>query len=303
MLWQDIEHLVPYRHQWHVEVVVDGCRLVRPDGDLLRRRVALALPTLDGYDHEDLDDAVAGFLRLSARHLVIQGRARYEVYYRDVENTPSRRRRRSGPAVPEGEDERSIALALLTEGTYWHLPGVYWQRVPAMASDQSARSSWLPARSVATFQLPWRQRHMVGRAVRAMHVADRTSPTATRLVSRAQQERLPYDISEHERQHRTALAKATAPIGYTVRELITTDRTSPYQMYRWLRFRAFQVELRDRVMAQLNAVLADLSDALGARIQLALDGVLTAEQVRALEDDLRLGTRPTLEILTQVLEG
>ncbi|MFI7208950.1 hypothetical protein [Micromonospora aurantiaca (nom. illeg.)] len=301
MLADDLEHLVPFNRDagWRVDLTLDGVEVAGPLAEDLRRRLALALPSHDYYGDDTLEDALAGFLRLTASHMVIHGRARFEAYHQPIE-LPEAYDGEPSETDPSQPERLNLGLALLDDGRVRHLPGLYWQ---AVTTSEGRVTGWVkvPRRSVVTFQLPSGRRRQIRRILRTVLTADRAAPTAhavdfLRLG-------LPYSVAEHSRRHRTVLARVMAPLGYAARGLLTEETTTPYQVFRDIRFRAFQIEVRDSIMDQLNRALAEVSYLFGGQVGLHFNGVTTAGQVQELLEDLETGRRPMAEISRRALLG
>lgn len=107
-----------------------------------------------------------------------------------------------------------------------------------------------------------------------------------------------FDVGEHIRLRDLQKLQATAPIGWTAKDLYKSERRlNEYAYYeRELRFLHFRTSLRMQAESGLVAVLQEASAALDFSVELYADGLVTPEQVDRKLDEFRAGNLPFAQV-------
>lgn len=307
MFWQDVEHLLPFSHDgdWRVVVTSEGKPIASEREKQFRAHLTVALSRATGmghhYPHRSLEEAIDSFLGFVSQNLVVHGRIRFEVCYLPVTDLPEEY---VDLLTPKGEpapvEEQVALLVPLDEGSLRRFFNVYTQSTRGFPAGVATHRRILPVRSVLVFRPPAFYRFPLRRAVRALRVDAKTSPIQ---MLEAQHRGHSYEAKRHDNDQRLALAQATARIGYTIRDYVLKDPTDPYRAYRQLRFRAFQVALRDNILGQLNTFLSNAGHIFGGSFLVQLEGCITAAEVKQLEEELVAGTTKTIDIFRRALRG
>jgi len=309
MFWQDVEHLLPFSHDgdWRVVVTSEGQPIADDLENQFRTQLTVALSRaswpVHHYPRQGLEEALDSFLGFVSQHMVVHGRIRFEVCYVQVTDLPEEyvdALAETGGPTPV---QQAALLIPLDEGSFRRFFKVYSQSAGRNATGSATVRRVLPVRSVLVFRPPASYRSHLRRAVRALRVDAKTSPLGIQMLEKAQQRGFSYEVKRHNDDQRLALAQATARIGYTIRDSVLKDPTDPYRTYRQLRFRAFQVALRDNIIDDLNTFLANASHMFGGSFRLQLDGCITAAEVKQLENELIAGTTQTHDIFRRALRG
>lgn len=259
---------------------------ITPTNSDLEEKLSAALDiSRQAYNHHDLGSALSEFLRLTMFELCLNGRVVFEIAYL----------RKKPDAPKDGFD-----LIHLKEQQLFRVFGHWYQFVPSdIAQEQNVpQRIHLPAENLAVFTLPGHLKRMVSKTMTALSaVSDHRWHD---LATKAHSEQLPYDFSTHERSMRLALAEAVKEIGWTARGSFSDKVTNYYSIRQDLRFKLFLLEVREALLAQLNALLKCAGRALGWSAQLSISGMTTRSALERALDQLASGKKPFTEIMDEI---
>lgn len=233
----------------------------------------------------DLGSALSQFLRLTMVELCIARRAVFEIAY----------------LRPNPEEPRDgFHLVHVNPRQIVHRWGRWHQIVPPDVAREKKVAEKIPisCENIAAFTLP---RHLARPVASAMDALSALSDHRwLDLALQAQNQQLPYDFSAHARSMRIALAESVREIGWAARGSFNDKVTSYYSLRQHLRFKLFVVEIREALLAQLNAVLQRIGSVLGWSAQLSISALPTRSSLEEALAQLASGEKPFTEILNAV---
>ena len=235
--------------------------------------------------HGDLEDALAEFLRLTMVELCLAPRATFEIVY---------------VRPKAGEPPARFELFHINPRQIVERRGHLVQVVPPeIARERDVEEMiLLPAENLAVFTLPYELARPVAAAMPTL--AALSDHRWHLLALEAQKQGLPYEFSVHERSMQLALAEAVRDIGWTARGSFNEKVFNYYWLRQELRFKLFELAVREALVAQLNTVLQRVGSALGWSAQLSLTGLPSRAELERALDQLASGSMPFTKILDSV---
>jgi len=277
LLHQDLQFVIPYTMN----------RAGGPQIQITGPDAHRAAPLIErGLSREDwvpsISDSVCEFVRSTAQHLVIGGAVTYEIDYLYPQDAPS------GPPA-------EFRLELVPPGTLSHHGREPIQYVPAAFGGPRDKTGLtyveLDRATLVTFRLDPVDEAPVRKMVRFLRAASAAQGAEDQLVEQSMRRGTAYSFADYHRELGELVAEVTEPIGWNARELFQEDRLAPYEVWRQLRFTGFKIRLRDLIMEQLNAALAQAGSRLGFQAAIELSGLPTLQDVEDAKGDLRTGRR------------
>lgn len=114
---------------------------------------------------------------------------------------------------------------------------------------------------------------------------------------------IPYDFKSHERSLHLALAEAVRPIGWTARGTFHGSVLSYYWIQMSLVFHKFKIELREAMLASLNAGLVQIGKKMGFTGELQITGLPTIYHVDDALKKLNAGNLAYTEVMAGLDQG
>lgn len=274
MLYQDCTLLLPLRGKYKIEV------LPQADDELMK---ILATAIGHGDPHDWLDHALGDFLRECAFGMVFGGSTSYEIEYL---------------TKPSTSEEVSFRFRRIDYGTHIRRRGKDVQYLPARiaAEFDLPRFVDLDPASLVVFRLNRSRQREILRCTRFLHEAKDWHRQISALSEKARTG-VPYDFSSHQEMMDLSLARATRPMGWDARGTFKKHQLEPYWVDRQIRFHAFRIELRDRILQVLNDALRTVGGRLGFEAEIVLRGVPTPEDVHSAQEELERGGGSLYRIL------
>jgi hypothetical protein len=271
---------------------IDNHVLVIPETEHTKRLVMEGLRDYrDSYS--SLGTAVAKWFRLCAREILTEGRAIYEIGYllRKIDDKPIGFRML--PLYSQDIVRRSGEL-------FQHIAaGSGSEEFTIKEGYRSLREQYIPLSPdrIVFFELSRAYHRSWSRILRAIKLLDRTDPTGM-LMLRLQSPELaniPFDWELARVTHERAVGAATRTVGWNGRAIVSVQR-GYYYMVRLLRLQRFAIQLRDKILSDLNEGLCRAGKTIGCELQVSLSGVKTEADVDAAEARLAAGNTPFAEI-------
>jgi len=259
---------------------------VSPTNVDLERMLSTALDiSRQRYHRSELASSLSEFLRLTMVELCLARRAVFEIVYLRPK---------------AGEPRSGFELLHINSRQLFQRWGRWYQNVPAEIAQerQVEEQIALPSETVAVFTLPERWGRSVASAMEVLSVLSDYRWHGLALA--AQDSQLPYDFSIHERSMRIALAEAVRDIGWTARGSLNDKVTNYYSLRQDLQFQLFQLEVREALLAQLNAVLQRAGSVLGWSAQLSIKGLPDRSTIEQAMAQLAAGAKPFTEVMDSV---
>ena len=274
-----------------------GYKLELKDGD--HHAEELVAKGLSPHQHgTSLTTAVADWLRGSAEVVLRSGLDAYELGYwiHNVERKPVGFR----------------LIRLETEYLIWKRKRVF-QRVPqgslldrlspfeGRKAQDSDELREIEADRIALFKAPSVLQKRSWKALRDLayiggkHSAQNLMPDLSDSGGRD----VPFDFSEFHKSQNEALAAATRALGWNGRGLWDRALSSYHSVYRYLRFRRAQMDLRNCLLASLQETIQRAGRRIGFDGTLNLSGLTTTEDLDKAEHHLRAGDTPLTSIIGQ----
>jgi hypothetical protein len=200
---------------------------------------------------------------------------------------------------------RCFSLVSIPPGSVHRAFGLAFQWVPRSVREVYREPALirLPAESLLTFSPPSR---LGARACRGLIAGLRQlsalAPPSVREETRMGHDSSSFDWTRYHQTQCVALGALTQSIGWNARGSFQESMLEPYFLHRELRFRRFQIELRDSILDKLNEGLRRIGHVLGFSAQLEVCGLPTVDDVDAAERDLVEGRKPFREALA-ILQG
>jgi hypothetical protein len=233
-----------------------------------------------------LSEALSDFLHMCVQTVCAHGEAFYEIVY-------------CGSKSDKPEDFLLVPIVpelmeRTANGWRLHIPE------GAIARQERTDEAYeIPAENIVHFQLPIPIRAKWLKFLEALVVLGRQSSDALAFMDPKAQKPFPYDLTEHLRSHRVALAQITGSIGWSGRRLATEDMLEFYELSRLIRFEGFRIQLRDALLAQLNEGLRKAGKKLGFEAQIVVHGVPQLQDILNAQRELAEGTVATFKELIE----
>lgn len=274
-----------------------GYKLEFKDGD--HHAEELVAKGLSPHQHgTSLTTAAADWLRGSAEVVLRSGLDAYELGYwvHNVERKPVGFR----------------LIRLEAKYLIWKRKRVF-QRVPQGAlldrlspfEDRMAQDSdeirEIEADRIALFKAPSVLQKQIWKALRDLayigekHSAQDLMPDLSDISSRD----VPFDFSQFYKSQKEALAAATRALGWNGRGLWDRALSSYHSVYRYLRFRRAQMNLRNCLLASLEETIQRAGRRIGFDGTLKVSGLMTMEDLDKAERHLRDGDTPLTSIISR----
>ncbi len=257
----------------------------------LQERVASAMAT----DRDPLSSAVAERVNQTGAVIVAHGRAVYELAYYKRDLTPV------GFILlyldPRFvEEKRGAFVQRVPRGT--QLPRDSIQEAPTVLEQDEVR----PLAADRVFTIGWPSEYRKGpRWLRRLSWLGGTRYPSFLVdnLTRPQGSRVPFDFDALREAHDRALGAVTAGLGWNARGSFDKMQTSYYFCLRDLRFRRFQVVLRDRIVRGLNEALTRAGRILGFDARLSVEGLPTVADIDRAERMLAEGKLSYKDLLNR----
>jgi len=123
------------------------------------------------------------------------------------------------------------------------------------------------------------------------------------LLSQAASGDTTLDLSEHLKQKGDIVNRAMSPIGWDVRRLYSGNQLESFQSWRQLKFLRFKVTLRNRILADLNALINQAGQDFGFQANIELSGLPTVLEVDAAMSDFENGRKSASAVYQWAILG
>jgi hypothetical protein len=227
-----------------------------------------------------LTDALRSFLSQLTYTVVLFGRSAYEVAITTVNGEPR-------PV--------SFSLEAIHPGTLVTRPWRVRQELPpAVADHVGSGSIALDRPSLLIVRPQVRFRRLFRKVVSELNVASRSQMERTNLFGTAN-----YDPSDHHRLEELAAARAVRSTGWDMRRELLEVRPElpPYVALRRLRWYEFRAQLRDELLARVNAGLVNTQGRVGRTYALSCQGGSTASDINEARIEIARGGTDPLELV------
>jgi hypothetical protein len=283
MFMQDVsQNLIPASARRRDKLAVE----ILPANEQVEKMLTRALDiSHQSYSHRDMERALSEFLRLTMVELCLAPRVVFEIVYLRPK---------------AGEPPVAFELFLVNARQIVERRGHLFQTVPAEIARERKVDELisLPPENLAVFTLPSELARPVASAMQALSaLSDHRWHT---LALDAQKQRLPYDFSIHERSMKLALAEALRAIGWTARGSFNDKVINYYWLRQELRFKLFELAVREALVGQLNTVLQRVGAVLGWSAQLSISGLPGRTDLERALDQLASGAAPFTEIMDSI---
>ncbi len=235
-----------------------------------------------------LSDALADFLHDCAYAVTAFGEAFYEIVYWSEAET--------------GRFE-DFELRPIAAGTVRRQRGGFVQHVPPAVAQRwgAPERIELAPDHVLAFLPPVVYRAGFATMLQTLATADALAAAGGALRRRIRDSApVPFDPGLHAAY--LAVARSTRAIGWNVRRLIFGEVSDYYLTLRQLRFERFKCLLRDDIIATLNDGLVRVGARAGFTARIAVEGMVTTEDVDEADAHLALADRPFDDVLKPFLQ-
>ena len=284
MLIRDVENAIMPLHKAEKTVHV----LLRPPDPKIEGLVASALAP--STYHEELSDAVFDFLGSCAQTITVYGKAAYEIVYLSAPTS-----------------DVIVGFQLV----YIHPLSVMWRRgklvqyVPADIARERNVMQFLELlpEEILLFIPPERIQSSLRGIIDRLQFLSNHIPGERFLFGRqdGDSQDIPYDIAEHIRAEKVAVADAAKAIGWNARGHFREEALEYYLVHRQLLFGRFIADLRNSIVATLNDGLVRAGRKIGFSAQIEIEGLPSLKDIDEALANLDAGEmsfRRALELVT-----
>ena len=243
----------------------------------------IAYAISDRHYVRDFPDAVREFFQSCAYLQVAHGECIYEIVY-----------------LTEPESKRAVKFELrrIAPATIRPHFGKWIQYIPPVVAKERGLPTQIeiPEDRVLAFAPPVRyQQRLRGMLGDLASLSEQTLPKFVLEQSPAAAQTA-FEVEEHIRANRRAIASVTEAIGWNARGLFEKQALEYYQIYRELKFQEFKVDIRESILETLNAGLARIGMIVGFQAAVQLGGLPTKEEIQKARQALLAGPSTMGEI-------
>ena len=261
---------------------------ILPANEDVERMITEALDGSNRHLHfGELDGALSEFLRLTMVELCHAGRAIFEI----VMIRPK-----------AGEPPVRFELFHINPRQIVERRGHLHQVIETDVARKEGVDEliFLPPENLAVFTLPPKLAGSIASTMEALSLL--SDQSWHNLALEAQNGRLPYDFSLHARSMDLALGEAVRDIGWMARGSFNNKIINYYSLRQELRFKLFEVEVREALLTQLNAVLKKIGPVFGWSAAISVTGLSTRTDLERALEQLASGAVPFTEIFDSIRE-
>lgn len=234
---------------------------------------------IERHSRRDLKEGFTDFVRETAKGLAYDGKVYYRILYTNDEKS------------------RFDLIRLYREDVWsflgWHF--VIKKSHRARRKEESHRWG-----QIVCFRLPPEYRGLPA-LVRKMSKIDPTGlpefaldqyhPESPRSL------RIPVDFNVVKNSEEYRLGKLTRNIGWTGRRLLSERMTEYYYLHRELIYKEFLIKLRERIIADLNKLLGDISREIDFPSAIVVEGLPSLDEISKSRDLLSAGSASLEEVM------
>ena len=133
------------------------------------------------------------------------------------------------------------------------------------------------------------------------YLSTNTLPEFTFQSPWSKSKRIPFESNVHSNLRNLALASAGKPIGWNARGLFNEAILEYYELWGFLRFEQFKIEIRDEILSAMNKGISRGLNKLGLSGVIKLEGLPRLKDVETARIHLENGDQPFKEILSPFL--
>jgi len=245
----------------------------------IEKLVAHALSS-DRYYEQDLSKSIYSFFGECAANIMGFGQANYEIVYLSDSNY---------------ENISNFQLKYIPPKTMVWKKDRLFQYIPLELSRALNKPQYieLSSENILIFKPPKYLENILENIMVQLAYLSKP-PTVLEFIF---QKDIPYDVNEHIRTEKLGVAEAGKIIGWNARFSFQEYVTEYYDLYRFLKFEKFKIDLRNKILKTLNEGISCAGKKMGFSAQLNIEGLPSLEDVETMKKHLKSGSKPFNEIV------